>query len=78
MYLMVYHEAHTKLTQKLNKALIEIMVNDQYNHEENTIFQQDESLEETFPGGRIRRRGAIEWLVRSPNLSPIVFFSGDI
>lgn len=52
-------------------------------------FQQDgapphfartvrEFLDEVFPGRWIGRRGSIEWPARSPDLTPMDFFTGDI
>jgi hypothetical protein len=37
-----------------------------------------EWLEQKFPGRWIGRRGSIEWPTRSPDLSPMDFFCGDI
>ena len=53
------------------------------------IFQQDGApphyslevrnwLNEKFPGKWIGRRGPIEWAPRSPDLTPPIYFCGDI
>lgn len=55
----------------------------------NVWFQQDGApahfginvrnfLSETFPNRWIGRRGSVEWPARSPDLTPLDFFIGDI
>jgi len=69
----------------IDPTLINIIENDEHYLEDQLVFQQDgtpphyaqyvcEYLDQTFPDRWIERRGAIEWLPRSPDLSSLDFF----
>ncbi len=73
------------LEDAIHPKLVEILENDNGYMENRLIFQQDgapphyaavicQYLDQTFPGQSIRRRRAIEWPPRSPDLSPLNFF----
>ncbi|XP_018307235.1 uncharacterized protein [Mycetomoellerius zeteki] len=74
----------------IDPTLTNIIENDEHYLENQLIFQQDEApphyarlvreyLGKTFPGRWIRRRGPIEWLPLSPDLSLLDFFLwGDL
>lgn len=69
--------------------IVETMENDDNILEDNVWFQQDgapphftvqvrQFLNANFPNQWIGRRGSIEWPPRSPDLTPLDFFSGGI
>jgi len=64
------------------------VIEDMFGHEE-IYFQQDGApphyhrdvrayLDATYPNTWIGRRGSVEFPARSPDLTPMDFFSGDI
>lgn len=75
-----------KYLELLRNDVIPALRNGEEEVSENVWFQQDdpphyaiivrEYLNVTFPDRWIGRRGAIEWPARSPDLSPLDFFSG--